>query len=218
MAYWKPDRRRSPSPRRDFDRSDPSKNDRPEEFRAILTGSEEVPPVRTFSSGLFQAVLEGCQLHYTLTLRDMIGLTEAHLHLGKPGSNGPVVAFLYGRSGPADKLDLAVRRGTLHDKDLMGPLAGRTIDDLIKEMNKCNIYANVHTVAHPNGEIRGQVLSTRAPCDICRPKKHPKCKCNPCRCDPCRCGEKGKSKSKNKCHCEKCTKKSHKSCDSSDSD
>ncbi len=32
-----------------------------------------------------------------------------------------------------------------------------TINDLLDEMQRGNTYVNVHTVANPGGEIRGQI-------------------------------------------------------------
>ncbi|EGG36330.1 hypothetical protein HMPREF9412_4480 [Paenibacillus sp. HGF5] len=43
------------------------------------------------------------------------------------------------------------------NQDLIGPLQGRTIRDLIREFERGNAYVNVHTIQNPNGEIRGQV-------------------------------------------------------------
>jgi hypothetical protein len=42
--------------------------------------------------------------------------------------------------------------------DLVGPLAGGELGDLIAEMVAGNTYVNVHTVANPGGEIRGQLF------------------------------------------------------------
>lgn len=41
--------------------------------------------------------------------------------------------------------------------DLIGPLAGQTLGNLVNEIISGNIYINVHTVQYPNGEIRGQL-------------------------------------------------------------
>lgn len=43
------------------------------------------------------------------------------------------------------------------DEDLVGPLAGMTLEDLVALIESGDAYVNVHTVANPGGEIRGQV-------------------------------------------------------------
>jgi hypothetical protein len=49
-------------------------------------------------------------------------------------------------------------KGTITDKNLVGPLAGKTIADLVKLIKDGGAYVNVHTPAHPGGEIRGQIM------------------------------------------------------------
>jgi hypothetical protein len=36
-------------------------------------------------------------------------------------------------------------------------MKGKTLDDLLEQMRAGNTYVNVHTKAHPGGEIRGQI-------------------------------------------------------------
>ncbi|MEF3305956.1 CHRD domain-containing protein [Paenibacillus sp. GYB003] len=128
-------------------------------FRATLNGRQEVPPVRTAATGsaLFRLSRDGSRLHFRLVVRNIARVTQAHIHLGRRGQNGPVVVFLFGPS----KFGITVRRGvvtgTLRNRDLTGPLAGKTLRDLIREIERGNAYANVHTVRHPDGEIRGQI-------------------------------------------------------------
>lgn len=88
-------------------------------------------------------------------------MTQAHIHLGRPGQNGPIVAFLFGLTfGTTTRL--ATIRGVLTNQSLVGPLRGRTIQDLVREIQRGNAYVNVHTVQNPDGEIRGQI--TRGKC------------------------------------------------------
>ena len=47
--------------------------------------------------------------------------------------------------------------GTFTAQNLTGPLQGMTLSDLVTQINNGQIYVNVHTTAHPAGEIRGQV-------------------------------------------------------------
>lgn len=71
--------------------------------------------------------------------------------------NGPVVVNLFGPNKFGITVQRGVVRGILTNQDLVGPLAGRTIADLIREFERGNAYVNVHTNQNPGGEIRGQV-------------------------------------------------------------
>ena len=93
----------------------------------------------------------------------------AHIHLAPEGVNGPVVAFLLQPQAPGGGPSHGViATGTIRSSDLLGPLAGMTLADLISAMQAGTTYANVHTddgVAPPNtgpgdfpgGEVRGQI-------------------------------------------------------------
>lgn len=79
------------------------------------------------------------------------------MHIGAKGTNGPVVAFLFGPITNPVSIECATLTGMITQEDLVGPLAGQTLGTLINEIISGNIYINVHTVQHPNGEIRGQL-------------------------------------------------------------
>jgi hypothetical protein len=134
-------------------------------FTAHLTGAAEVahPPVETSATGqaVFRLSRDGTELSYRLIVANIENVTQAHIHLAPAGANGPVVAWLYPDGPPAQLIPgrssgvLAV--GTITDADLVGPLAGLTLDDLIDHLRAGNAYVNVHTTAYPAGEVRGQI-------------------------------------------------------------
>lgn len=132
-------------------------------FRAILRGRNEVPPVRTVATGnaTFRLNQACSALRFTLVVRNIARVTQAHIHLGRRGENGPIVVTLFGPS----KFGISVRRGVIRgvatNADLEGPLRGRTLRDLIAEIERGNAYVNVHTLQNPNGELRGQIVRTR---------------------------------------------------------
>lgn len=133
---------------------------RPLEFIAELSGRNEVPPVRTDASGaaLICVNADRTIIQVRLFVSDIRNVTEAHIHLGERGENGPVVAFLFGPSDPIDVKDeelLSAR--TITRGDLVGPLAGQPLSTLVTAMRQGNAYVNVHTVQNPEGEIRGQI-------------------------------------------------------------
>ncbi|MEC2351799.1 CHRD domain-containing protein [Bacillus toyonensis] len=128
-------------------------------FFAKLRGRNEVPPVETDARGqaFFKLSRDELSLKFKLELFDIENVVVAHLHLGAKGTNGPVVAFLFGPITNPVSIECATFTGMITQEDLVGPLAGRTLDALVNEITAGNIYINVHTVQHPNGEIRGQL-------------------------------------------------------------
>lgn len=99
------------------------------DFIAKMRGRFQVPPVITEATGITLLKLRnnGLSLKFLLKVNDIENVTQAHIHLGRPGQNGPVVAFLFGPS----KFGITSRRGivegTLTREDLVGPLQGDEI-------------------------------------------------------------------------------------------
>jgi hypothetical protein len=133
----------------------------PNNFRSItLSGSEEVPPVTTDAVGTFLWRVTSAGIEAELVLDGTL-FTMGHFHLGAKGANGPVVAFLF---QPIMEGQKAIHSFvTITAKDLVGPLAGKTLDDLAKEIRAGNIYVNVHSVANPAGVMRGQLPTDAVP-------------------------------------------------------
>jgi len=127
-------------------------------FKAHLRGANEVPPVDTQAQGqlILKASADGTSVTYKLIVANLDDVTAAHLHLGVVGMNGPVVVGLF--QGPIEGTFSGVlAEGTITADDLVGPLEGLEIGDLLDAIADGDIYTNVHTTAHPGGEIRGQV-------------------------------------------------------------
>lgn len=127
-------------------------------YVAILSGENEVPPVETDAIGLasFVTIQGNRAALYSLLTHGLTDVTAAHIHLGAPGENGPPVAFLFMTDEPVTQ-DGLLAAGVLTADDLIGPLEGAPLSDLLEEIAAGNTYVNVHTLAHPGGEIRGQV-------------------------------------------------------------
>ena len=106
-----------------------------------LMGDQEVPPVSTAASARCDIVV-GSDMAVSGSI-DTTGIegTAAHIHAGAQGVNGPVVVKL---AKTADN-HWAVPAGTkLTSSQYESYMAG-------------NLYVNVHSAAHANGEIRLQL-------------------------------------------------------------
>jgi hypothetical protein len=137
------------------------------EFEARLTGAQEVPAVTTTQVGELEVEFDTgfTQAEFTLSVFNGVGVTQAHFHCQRAGQNGPVVAFLYG-FGPTVDVHGVLSAGTLTNASFTGadcvPHIGRPINNIAAlafAMRDGLIYANVHTVAHPPGETRGQLVA-----------------------------------------------------------
>lgn len=123
---------------------------------ASLDGANQVPAVTSNGAATAWVILNvtpsitdsygnvtpgSGSLTYRLTYADLDStFTAAHFHHGAPGTNGPVVMPITTFSGNS-------AQGTWSDIP----------DSLVDAMLSGDIYLNVHSAAHPAGELRGQL-------------------------------------------------------------
>jgi hypothetical protein len=138
-----------------------------DEFAASLSGAEENPPNPTGPSAVARFLLNAngtlsYELRATAPLQNV---TQSHIHLGARGQNGPVALFLFGlvagqNFNPGD----VIGSGTAQDSDVIArPGFNPTIKDLVNRMRQGRTYVNLHTIARPPGEVRGQIVVTDEP-------------------------------------------------------
>ncbi len=128
-------------------------------FKAKLSGHDVVPAVKTKAKGdtEFKLSQDGKELSYKLKVKDIENVTAAHIHKGKKGENGPPLAGLFAGPKKEGKFSGILAEGKITEKDLLGELQGKPLDELVKLIKSGDLYVNVHTDAHPDGEIRGQI-------------------------------------------------------------
>jgi hypothetical protein len=122
-----------------------------EEYRAFLSGANEVSPVFTTASGLVTLQLNGTTLTVSGSFEGLTGPlspvaeTGAHIHLGYSGQNGGVAVTL---------------NPTLSDGDTAGTFneTATLTTEQIDAMRARQLYVNIHSEAYPSGELRGQIL------------------------------------------------------------
>ena len=118
------------------------------EFKATLAGASEVPPVTSQASGEVTLSLEPESriVSWVAKFGDLSGpAAAAHFH-------GPAAA---GANAPPI---ITVPSGVLLSPSIgVATLSPAQVDDL--EAGK--IYFNIHTAAHPGGEIRGQLVPVK---------------------------------------------------------
>jgi CHRD domain len=131
-------------------------------FTAHLTGAQEVPPVVTDATGraTFEITDNDTKIHFRISSKGLDRITQAHIHVGARGTNGDVILFLFPLSKGVNGEGWSVS-GTLTAVDLIprptATPAINTFADAVQAIRSGNTYANIHTVAHGGGEIRGQI-------------------------------------------------------------
>jgi hypothetical protein len=128
-------------------------------FKAVLSGSEVVPAATTMAKGeaTFTLGKDGKELMYKVMVSDIENVSAAHIHMGKMGKNGPAVALIDIKGKKAGKFSGTLAEGKVTAKELLGSMKGKTVKDLVKEIEAGNTYLNVHTDKYPDGELRGQI-------------------------------------------------------------
>jgi hypothetical protein len=113
-------------------------------FKADLSGASEVPPVTGPGSGSATASLDTTTktLTWTVTYSGLSGpATAGHMH--GPAATGANAGVLVPFQAP-----------------LTSPIKGSATltDGQISDLEAGRTYINLHTAAHPPGEIRGQLV------------------------------------------------------------
>lgn len=136
-------------------------------FTARLTGEAERPnPVNTDGSGhlILKLSKDSTSLSYKLIVNNLEGITQAHIHCGGPEVAGPPIVFLFGFDAAGVTKNGVLAEGTITASDVivrpdsqecMGGVAN--FDQLLQKIASGDTYVNVHTLAFPGGEIRGQI-------------------------------------------------------------
>ena len=109
--------------------------------RVSLSGASEVPPVSTGASGTANvSVAADCSVKAEVTVTGMTA-TAAHIHQGPAGANGPVIVP-FNKTG--DNRFAAADGAKMNEAQCAAYRKGET-------------YVNVHSAAHPPGEVRAQL-------------------------------------------------------------
>lgn len=118
---------------------------------ASLDGASEVGPDGKKragdpdGAGAFNAVIDGGQLCFGLSVRDIAAPTAAHIHRGNPSVAGPVVVPLT----PPPSGDPGASSGCV------------TVDAALADeilAHRTRFYVNVHNAGFPGGAVRGQLF------------------------------------------------------------
>ena len=127
-------------------------------YRAELSGLNEVPTITTSAGGTLTLTMaaDGSSVHYQLKVSEISDLTVARLHEGGAGATGTTVLTVYGGPTKTGAFSGVVAQGSFTAAQFVGPLEGKTVADFVALVKSGQMYLNVGTSGHPNGEMRGQ--------------------------------------------------------------
>jgi hypothetical protein len=147
-------------------------------FNSGMSGKQEAPvPRDTQARGnaVYMLSADGTRVEYMLMVANIKNVFMAHIHMAPRGVAGPIVVWLYPSTTPnvtaplgGGRIDGLIAEGSFDAGDLVGPLAGHPLSDLVDLMRSGGVYTNVHTNDgdlvlnegpgdFPAGEIRGQI-------------------------------------------------------------
>jgi hypothetical protein len=148
--------------------------DTSERAAGSMTGYQETPAaINSGGSGEFFIHVhpDKTALDYELRYRGLTGVTQSHIHFGRPGVTGSIVLYLCSNLAPpagvpapqACPTSEGILTGTLTAANIVAQAAqGIAAGDagfaaVLKAIQDGSTYANVHTSGFPSGEIRGGI-------------------------------------------------------------
>jgi hypothetical protein len=145
------------------------------DFIATLSGKEVIPPVETTGTGVAHFVISNTSIYYQINILNAGKIISVQIHSGAVGTNGDVLVTLFKSKDNdtdlikdipkiSDNSSITQRSssfsasGNFDGSDLIGSLNGKTVKDIVLVMQSDEMYVNVITESHPDGELRGQIL------------------------------------------------------------
>jgi hypothetical protein len=146
--------------------------DESHEIRAHLIGYNEVPSINSEGNATFNIKIAPDQKSFDWVLSFSFPATtsvnQAHIHFGQPGVNGGIIVWLCANNPPITNAPAGTARCNQGSQTITGTataanvvavaaqdIAAGDFDAVLNAIHAGFAYANIHTVAHPPGEIRG---------------------------------------------------------------
>lgn len=111
-----------------------------ETMQVKLSGGQEVPAVTGSSSGSGSVTINDDGSVSGSVTASGFAPTAAHIHEGKAGANGKVIVPF-----------------TKEGDKFSAPAGAKLTPDQMKAFKDGDLYVNIHSAAHPGGEVRAQL-------------------------------------------------------------
>ena len=111
-----------------------------ESMNVKLSGDQEVPAVKSGGSGSGSITINDDGSVSGSVTASGFAPTAAHIHEGKAGTNGKVIVPF---TKEVDKFS--------------APAGAKLTPEQLKAFKEGDLYVNIHSAAHPGGEVRAQL-------------------------------------------------------------
>jgi hypothetical protein len=111
-----------------------------ESMNVKLSGDQEVPAVKSSSAGSGSITINDDGSVSGSVTASGFTPTAAHIHEGKAGANGKVIVPF-----------------TKEGDTFSAPAGAKLTPDQMKAFKDGDLYVNIHSAAHPGGEVRAQL-------------------------------------------------------------
>lgn len=111
-----------------------------ESMNVKLSGDQEVPAVKSSGSGSGSITINDDGSVSGSVTASGFTPTAAHIHEGKAGTNGKVIVPF-----------------TKEGDKFSAPAGAKLTPDQLKAFKEGDLYVNIHSAAHPGGEVRAQL-------------------------------------------------------------
>jgi len=111
-----------------------------ESMKVKLSGDEEVPAVKSSGSGSGSITINDDGSVSGSVTAAGFAPTAAHIHEGKAGTNGKVIVPF-----------------TKEGDKFSAPAGAKLTPEQLKAFKAGDLYVNIHSAAHPGGEVRAQL-------------------------------------------------------------
>jgi hypothetical protein len=111
-----------------------------ESMNVKLSGDQEVPAVKSGGSGSGSITINDDGSVSGSVTASGFAPTAAHIHEGKAGTNGKVIVPF-----------------TKEGDKFSAPAGAKLTPEQLKAFKEGDLYVNIHSAAHPGGEVRAQL-------------------------------------------------------------